>query len=223
MTDRAKTSSQSPNSNPSSKPPSTGGGRQRVIASCLTCRRRKVKCDHGHPVCGACARGNHVCTYATDPGLGQSGSGRITKSSILSGLGKGARNIDVQARLDRLELLLEKAVSGQAPPTQISSHASNGIERRERDYDSGLSPSSNSQSSLGAGMSSDNNDGTLLLEDGQSQFVSSLHWALLADEVSGLRSVSVYELTDMTSLRPDPRYQSAARGKDRRRPRSTYS
>lgn len=183
MTDRAKTSSQSPNSNSSSKPPSTGGGRQRVIASCLTCRRRKVKCDHGHPICGACTRGNHVCTYATDQGLGQPGSGRVTKPSILSGLGKGARNIDVQSRLDRLELLLEKAVSGHAPPTHSSAQASNGMEKRERDYDSGFSPSSNSQSSHGAGMSSDNNDGTLLLEDGQSQFVSSLHWALLADEV----------------------------------------
>jgi hypothetical protein len=47
------------------------------------------------------------------------------------------------------------------------------------------SPSSGSHSSHGAGISSDNQDGTLLLsEEGQSQFVSSLHYALLADEVS---------------------------------------
>ena len=47
-----------------------------------------------------------------------------------------------------------------------------------------LSPSSNSQTSHGGGIASDDGDGTLLLNGGQSQFVSSLHFALLADEVS---------------------------------------
>ncbi|KAF2263940.1 hypothetical protein CC78DRAFT_603201 [Lojkania enalia] len=187
MVERAKQISQSSNSSSSSKPQSAGG-RQRVISSCLTCRRRKVRCDHGHPVCGACSRGNHVCTYATDQGLGQPGAGRVSKG-LLSGIGKGTRNIDVQARLDRLELLLERAVSGQASGSHLSARSSTEAERRENESESQLTPSSTSQTSQGAGISSDNSDGTLILEDGQSQFVSSLHWALLADEISDIKAL----------------------------------
>lgn len=177
MVDTSRPSSQAHSPSSAGK---ASAGRQRIISSCLTCRRRKVRCDHGHPVCGACTRGNHVCTYATDQST--TGSvGRISKPA-LAGSGKMSRNSDVQSRLDRLELLLEKAVSGQ--PVQPASS-----DRRDEDHfkpepDSQLSPSSNSQTSVGAGMSSDNQDGTLLLDGGQSQFVSSLHYALLAEEVS---------------------------------------
>jgi len=141
-----------------------------------------VRCDHSHPVCGACTRGNHVCTYATDsmPGAA-SGAGRISKPP-LAGTGKPAKGGDVQARLDRLELLLEKAVSGQAAKPPPSGHNGEGTEKL--DTESKFSPSSNSQTSQNAGMSSDNYNGTLLLDGEQSQFVSSLHYALLAEEVS---------------------------------------
>lgn len=181
MAENSKSASQSPVLSSSGKPHSAGG-RQRIISSCLTCRRRKVKCDHVHPVCGACKRGNHVCTYATDQGLGQPSSGRVSKPA-LSSSAKGGRNTDVQARLDRLELLLEQAVSGKVvPSTEI--HHRRPEPRPKQEMDSPFSPASTSHSSPGAGISSDNRNGTLLLDEGQSQFVSSLHYALLADEVS---------------------------------------
>lgn len=182
MAENSKSASQSPVLSSSGKPHSAGGGggRQRIISSCLTCRRRKVKCDHVHPVCGACKRGNHVCTYATDQGLGQS-SGRVAKPTFAAA-GKG-RNTDVQARLDRLELLLEQAVAGKAVPS-IEKHHRKPEPRPKQEVDSPFSPASTSHSSPGAGISSDNHNGTLLLDEGQSQFVSSLHYALLADEVS---------------------------------------
>lgn len=178
MDDSSRRSSQSPGSTASGKP-QPSGVRQRIISSCLTCRRRKVKCDHAHPMCGACARGNHVCAYTTEQSMGSTSTNRIAKPPTTS---NGKLSRDVQARLDRLEQLLEKAVSGQAAPQQ-------GVDKpvpttEKRDLETGLSPSSRSQSSQGAGMSSDNHNGTLLLDEGQSQFVSSLHWALLADEVS---------------------------------------
>lgn len=179
----SKAASQSPNANPPHKS-NPAGGRQRIISSCLTCRRRKVKCDHVHPVCGACNRGNHVCTYATDQSLNQTGSGRIGKSFVASN-GKATRGSEIQARLDRLEVLLEKAVSGQATTTSRGSDQHSSKHDKSRDPESHVSPSSTSQSSHGAGISSDNHDGTLILDDGQSQFVSSLHYALLADEVCG--------------------------------------
>lgn len=170
-------------------PGSTGkpsGGRPRVISSCLTCRRRKVKCDHVHPVCGSCTRGNHVCTW-TDQVQPTTATGRISKATIANSV-KGGKSSDVQARLDRLEYLLERAVAGQANTTTSSLRSSADFEMKEVDAST---PSSTSQTSHGAGITSDDGDGTLLLNGGQSQFVSSLHFALLADEVRILSVVFV--------------------------------
>lgn len=164
------------------------GGRQRIISSCLTCRRRKVKCDHVHPICGSCTRGNHVCTW-TDQ-VQPSSSGRISKP-VLASNGRIAKNSDVQARLDRLEHLLEKAVSGQKAERTASVRSSADYDRKDFDP---VTPSSNSQTSHGQGIASDDGDGTLLLDGGQSKFVSSLHYALLADEVSRSKFVVVYLL-----------------------------
>ncbi|CAI7578741.1 unnamed protein product [Penicillium discolor] len=59
-------------SNPSSttqprrSPSATGNPqitRKRVIYSCQTCRRRKVKCDKTLPVCGNCAKNSTECAY----------------------------------------------------------------------------------------------------------------------------------------------------------------
>jgi hypothetical protein len=163
---------------PGSAAKSTGAGRHRIISSCLTCRRRKVKCDHAHPICGACTRGSHVCTW-TDSFQPQTSAGRISKP-IIPGNGRIAKNSDVQSRLDRLELLLEKAVTGEVPrqPAVERSHSDSDV----KDHDAST-PSTNSQASHNAGIA-DDGDGTLLLDGGQSQFVSSLHYALLAEEVS---------------------------------------
>lgn len=41
--------------------------RNRVTISCMSCKRRKVKCDRQRPKCGSCQRlGYSVCVYATD-------------------------------------------------------------------------------------------------------------------------------------------------------------
>jgi hypothetical protein len=139
-----------------------------------------VKCDHVHPICGACTRGSHVCTW-TDHVPGQTAAGRITKPNA-SGFGKVAKNSDVQSRLDRLELLLEKAVAGQGSIPQTSVRTSGDYERR--DPEAHHTPSSHSQTSLGhQGIQADDGDGVLLIDEGRSQFVSSLHFALLAEEV----------------------------------------
>ena len=106
--------------------------------------------------------------------------GRISKP-VLTSNGKLAKNNDVQARLDRLEGLLEKVIVGPATNPTLSLRPSAEIERREPEAQP--TSSSNSQTSQGGGIASDDGDGTLLLDGGQSQFVSSLHYALLADEV----------------------------------------
>ncbi|PVI02705.1 hypothetical protein DM02DRAFT_559162 [Periconia macrospinosa] len=164
------------------KPPSSG--RHRVISSCLTCRRRKVRCDHVHPVCGACARGSHLCTYATDGNSAPTTAAsrhRIFKSSTTTS-GMAAGGADIQGRLERLERLLEKAVSVRpAQPSTKKEFADDQVK-----YDQ-VSPS-DSQTSQ-PGMSSDNQDGTLLLDGEQTRFVSSLHYALLADEIQDIKAL----------------------------------
>ncbi|KAJ5682995.1 transcriptional regulator family: Fungal Specific TF [Penicillium macrosclerotiorum] len=58
----------------SGRPPSSARGplaggrhitRNRASYSCHTCRRRKVKCDKVHPVCGNCAKVGDECVYDT--------------------------------------------------------------------------------------------------------------------------------------------------------------
>ncbi|EXJ66382.1 uncharacterized protein A1O5_10534 [Cladophialophora psammophila CBS 110553] len=40
--------------------------RNRTSYSCLTCRRRKVKCDKARPICGGCQKANEDCFYSQD-------------------------------------------------------------------------------------------------------------------------------------------------------------
>ena len=37
--------------------------RNRTSYSCQTCRRRKIKCDKQHPICGSCLKNNEECVY----------------------------------------------------------------------------------------------------------------------------------------------------------------
>ncbi|KAL1967426.1 hypothetical protein VTN77DRAFT_3211 [Rasamsonia byssochlamydoides] len=61
--------SRAPHAETTPKPPTNrlGGGRQitrnRASYSCHTCRRRKVKCDKVHPVCGNCQKNGTECVY----------------------------------------------------------------------------------------------------------------------------------------------------------------
>lgn len=113
------------------------------------------------------------------------GSGRISKV-VGTNNGRPAKNGDVQARLERLEQLLEQAMVTQGSKSIPSVRSSMDIERPEPTQ---LTPSSTSQTSHGGGIASDDGDGTLLLDGGQSQFVSSLHYALLADEIQDIKAL----------------------------------
>ena len=43
--------------------------RNRTSYSCVTCRRRKVKCDKARPVCGGCLKANVQCLYSDAPSI----------------------------------------------------------------------------------------------------------------------------------------------------------
>ncbi|OJD38849.1 c6 transcription [Diplodia corticola] len=207
-----------PSAQPANAPPSaaaaqsSGGTRQRIITSCLTCRRRKVKCDHKYPVCSACSRGNHVCYYANvpnqhqhdgrSPPSAQPSANRVHKHASSQSKGQSG-HAEINARLERLESLLELAVNNQ-PPTKLSvntakqpSHhhpnqparrdtsQSDAYESKERAASS-ASPNSTTSGDIQA---ADAYDGTLLVENGQSHFVSSLHWALLTEELQDIKAI----------------------------------
>lgn len=42
-------------------------GSRKSRRGCLTCKKRKVKCDEAKPICGRCAAGGHTCQGYTDP------------------------------------------------------------------------------------------------------------------------------------------------------------
>ncbi|ORX55125.1 hypothetical protein DM01DRAFT_1335424 [Hesseltinella vesiculosa] len=49
---------------PSDEFTATGEKRRRLAQACLTCRRKKTKCDGSKPVCGNCQRLSQECNYA---------------------------------------------------------------------------------------------------------------------------------------------------------------
>ncbi|KAF5657667.1 c6 transcription [Fusarium heterosporum] len=146
----------------------TQKGRQRTITACLTCRRRKVKCDHTQPT------SSHNHSRARE-------GHRVSRCNLRTG------QEEIRNRLERLERLLEQAiVSGgnisHAPDVRVYSS------ENPRGVDQVKGASSNSRVET---LSTDGFDGALLLEakEGQSRWVSSLHYALLADQIHDVKSL----------------------------------
>lgn len=147
--------------------------RGRAITSCFTCRQRKVKCDREHPTCSACRTANRACHYV-EPGE----SGVVSSSASPSDRPRKAAGgsqmslTEINQRLKRLESLLERTLQQETVHESVEAHASENS-----------TPATTSVSSEEPIHAVDGDDGTLLVEDGQSQFVSSLHWSLLATQV----------------------------------------
>ncbi|CRG91921.1 putative transcriptional regulatory protein C139,03 [Talaromyces islandicus] len=71
---QSQTQAKSPGRSSSSKQGGIAGARHitrnRTSYSCHTCRRRKVKCDKAHPVCGNCSKNGTECSYDVAPKKG---------------------------------------------------------------------------------------------------------------------------------------------------------
>ncbi|KAF5635648.1 C6 transcription factor [Fusarium tjaetaba] len=157
--------------------------RKRAITACLTCRHRKVKCDHAQPVCSPCKKGNRVCTYASPQSTSQ--PSRLASGNRVSRSNRQIGQDDIKNRLERLEQLLERALTGgPAIPQHPADTASNP--EHPLSIHQGPGSSQNPQSET---LSTDGYDGALLLEGqgGQSRWVSSLHYSLLADEIRDVK------------------------------------
>lgn len=62
--------------------------RNRTSYSCITCRRRKVKCDKIHPVCGGCNKANEECLYTLQENQESNGASEASKPSHISDMRK---------------------------------------------------------------------------------------------------------------------------------------
>ncbi|KAH7143313.1 putative C6 transcription factor [Fusarium sp. MPI-SDFR-AT-0072] len=162
----------------------TQKGRQRTITACLTCRRRKVKCDHTQPTCTPCKKGNRACIYASpqpashNPSRAREGN-RVSRSNLRTD------QEEIRNRLERLERLLERAIFSSGNISQSPDVRVYGSEiPRDADQVKGASPNPRAET-----LSTDGFDGALLLEaeEGQSRWVSSLHYALLADQIHDVK------------------------------------
>ncbi|KAI8408151.1 hypothetical protein FOFC_11085 [Fusarium oxysporum] len=147
--------------------------RKRVITACLTCRHRKVKCDHAQPVCSPCKKGNRVCTYTSPQSTSQfsrlSGN-RVSRSNRQTG------QDDIRSRLERLEQLLERALSGGPAIPQHPADTTSNPEHPHSKHQ-GLGSSQNPQSET---LSTDGYDGALLLDGqgGQSRWIRDVKMLL---------------------------------------------
>ncbi|KAL1640655.1 hypothetical protein SLS58_006669 [Diplodia intermedia] len=180
--------------------------RRRAITSCDTCRRRKVKCDRHHPVCSPCRTAGRPCLY-NESSVRQLGiatprprnTHRSTPSQHSAAgvqrrrLPRPSPNLDgIDTRLERLESLLERVIhaSSSRPPT---AGAAARVEASQSSSHVGLratpeqpSPAASSAEPIRA---EKDDDGTLLVAEGGSQFVSSHHWSLLATELQDIREI----------------------------------
>ncbi|OBT89176.1 hypothetical protein VE02_01698 [Pseudogymnoascus sp. 03VT05] len=109
---QAPSSSSNPTGGPSLSPvaaalPETRVRRRnRMITSCLECRRRKLKCDKSHP-CVNCTKGHRDCIFLA-PALDQASRLKLTEikdqvGSLESLLGRGAQQPASDATLPHIE------------------------------------------------------------------------------------------------------------------------
>ncbi len=121
---------------------SAGGDDQRSIWNCVTCRRRKVKCDRRAPCCDACLRHGVECHYPVGGRLPSRGRAPPQWSS------PHHKQTDLLERLRRLEAVVTELsaqvdeagvlqVNGQITPSSTVAEAVDEYEDEQPDEDFG--------------------------------------------------------------------------------------
>ncbi|PGH10193.1 hypothetical protein AJ80_07552 [Polytolypa hystricis UAMH7299] len=147
--------------------------------SCITCRRRKVRCDKRHP-CSNCVRAKIDCIFPAP--------GRAPRKS------KKPADAELLARLKRLEGVVQNLgaqVDGEddlqallfpdAGDKDGQKGTGNGSPRQPRCID--LDPKKVLLGDVTQEL------GRLVIEDGRSRYVSNRFWASLGDEIEEMRDI----------------------------------
>ena len=142
--------------------------------SCVTCRRRKVRCDKRYP-CSNCIKQGIECIFP--------GPGRAPR--------KPRKNPDSELllRLRRLEGVV-KSLGAQVdedgsitqPPRAMAM-----VQDQMSQYSSGESPEPPEGGPKP--MSIDKHVGRLVINDGRSRYVSNQFWASMGDEIAEMRDI----------------------------------
>jgi len=182
--------------------PEPGPGRPHVDAqgrtlnprSCVTCRKRKVKCDKLHP-CSNCNRAHIHCVFPAP--------GRAPRK--VRKIGEG-RDKELLERLRRLEGVV-KGMGVEVPGGKETNHLSNEAERDEsvlqkRDAEQHNGSTANGAPSVDAEEdfqrktrlvdhrgSFENRFGRLVVNEGKSRYINNSFWANLSNEVEDLKGI----------------------------------
>ncbi|KAL5359723.1 fungal-specific transcription factor domain-containing protein [Aspergillus floccosus] len=183
-------SDQAPGDSPStSTSHSTSHGPQEPSShrSCVTCRRRKVRCNKRCP-CSNCARAGIECIYPPP--------GRAPRKT------KRPQDAELLARLRRLEGVIEHlseknaAAAIQRSPEQQQANAAETTQERPA-Y---VPPPAEAEESGGCPFNLDpkkplqpqnlqHEFGRLVIDEGRSRYVSNRFWASLGDEIEELQDI----------------------------------
>ena len=156
----------------------TGNAEPRV--SCVTCKKRKVKCDKNFP-CTNCARRHIECIYLT------------TEKRRTRGPGKhraGERLEQMTSRVAQLEQVLGKLQSrntgeGQSPGQDNPRRNSESVSVDQQESQGGKSTKTDAFRT-GEGEEENHSTSRLLVKGGKSQYIRNKFWASINEEVSYL-------------------------------------
>lgn len=213
------TAHSSPNQSPIERKASAPHGLN--ARSCVTCRRRKVKCDKQFP-CSNCSKAGQQCVFPAP--------GRAPRRPRTGGKVVSEREAELLKRLRRLEGVVEE-LSGQVEIEAIKHSPSSDNSSSQRDGDPstdtsgkgtvrvvGMDEGSGNRRAwitrafrVGDGppktafsAHEPNRAGRLVLEEGKSRYVASPFWASINDEVEEIREMLDDQEFDSDSDTPIP-------------------
>ena len=165
-TDGAKVSS--PESIPQSPTTTTHSSKSPSLnpRSCVTCRKRKVRCDKHEP-CSNCVKASIPCHFPPP--------GRAPRKP------KRSQDVELLKRLRRLESVVENLGS------HVDEHGN--VHALEKVTPPALSQTSDRRASTDTTKTLEHSLGRLLIKEGRSRYVSNEFWASLGDELAELRNV----------------------------------
>lgn len=150
--------------------------------SCVTCRRRKVKCDK-KPRCTNCVKGNIECVYPS-PGRAPRKPRKPQDSELLERLRKLEGVVQMLGTAVPLEEGEAPPKDEQGEPEQVETHEEKiqkacqelrelGREKAAQDATKGPKKDHTVERSFGR----------LVVDEGRSRYINPSFWASLSDEV----------------------------------------
>ena len=143
--------------------------------SCVTCRRRKVRCDKIHPSCTNCNKAGIECIFP-GPGRAKRKTRKPQDAELLARLKKlegVIQNLGAQVEEDKSPLRgpgVMPSIQGELESHREESLRQNGETDPKRSNSTGV----------------DKQLGRLVINEGRSRYVSNAFWASMGDEVQDL-------------------------------------